>query len=55
MEYIAGTILCVDEEYYGTGLFRSSSLPVLNKGDDRKVGIVLAEQAIDYPGECLVL
>ncbi len=55
MEYIAGTILCVDEEYFGTGLFRSSSLPVLNKGDDRKVGVVLAGTASDYPGECLVL
>lgn len=55
MEYIAGTILSVDEEYFGTGLFRSSSLPVLNKGDDRKVGIVLADRPQDYPGECLIL
>ena len=55
MEYIAGTILSVDEEYFGTGLFRSSSLPVLNKGDDRKVGIVLADEPQDYPGECLIL
>ena len=55
MEYIAGTILRVDEEYFGTGLFRSSSLPVLNKGDDRKVGIVLADEPQDYPGECLIL
>ena len=55
MEYIAGTILSVDEEYFGTGLFRSSSLPVLNKGDDRKVSIVLADEPQDYPGECLIL
>ncbi len=55
IEYIAGTILSVDEEYFGTGLFRSSSLPVLNKGDDRKVGIVLADEPQDYPGECLIL
>ena len=55
MEYIAGTILSVDEEYFGTGLFRSSSLPVLNKGDDRKVSIVLVDRPQDYPGECLIL
>ena len=55
MEYMSGTILSVDEEYFGTGLFRSSSLPVLNKGDDRKVGIVLVDRPQDYPGECLVL
>ena len=55
MEYMSGTILSVDEEYFGTGLFRSSSLPVLNKGDDRKVGIVLADEPQDYPGECLIL
>lgn len=55
MEYIAGTILSVDEEYFGTGLFRSSSLPVLNKGDDRKVSIVLVDEPQDYPGECLIL
>ena len=55
MEYMSGTILSVDEEYFGTGLFRSSALPVLNKGDDRKVGIVLADEPQDYPGECLIL
>ena len=55
MEYMSGTILSVDEEYFGTGLFRSSSLPVLNKGDDRKVGIVLVDAPQDYPGECLIL
>lgn len=55
MEYMSGTILSVDEEYFGTGLFRSSSLPVLNKGDDRKVGIVLVDEPQDYPGECLIL
>ena len=55
MEYIAGTILSVDEEYFGTGLFRSSSLPVLNKGDDRKVSIVLVDEPQDYLGECLIL
>lgn len=54
-EYISGTILCVDEEYYGTGLFRSSSLPVLNKGDDRKVGIVLTDESEKFQGNCILL
>ncbi len=54
-EYISGTILCVDDQYYGTGLFRSSSLPVLNKGDDRKVGIVLTDEIEKFQGNCIRL
>lgn len=54
-EYIAGTILCIDDDYYGTGLFRSSSLPVLNKGDDRKVGILLTDDWEKFQGNCLLL
>ena len=29
-------MLCVDDEYFDSGLFRFSSLPVTNIGDDRK-------------------
>ena len=55
IEYISGTILMLDDRYFGTGLFRSSSLPVLNKGDDRKVGIVLSDKIKKFKGKCLIL
>lgn len=54
-EYISGTILCVDDSYYGTGLFRSSSLPVLNKGDDRKAGMIVTDEFDKFKGNCLFL
>ena len=35
-DYMCGMMLCVNERYFGDGLFRCSSLPVTNVGDDRK-------------------
>ena len=35
-DYLCGMMLCVDDEYFDSGLFRFSSLPVTNIGDDRK-------------------
>ena len=35
-DYICGMMLCVDDRYFDSGLFRASSLPVTNVGDDRK-------------------
>ena len=35
-DYLCGMMLCVDDRYYDSGLFRASSLPVTNVGDDRK-------------------
>ena len=35
-DYMCGMMLCVDDRYFGDGLFRCSSLPVTNVGDDRK-------------------
>ena len=35
-DYLCGMMLCVDDRYYDSGLFRTSSLPVTNVGDDRK-------------------
>ena len=35
-DYMCGMMLCVNERYFGDGLFRASSLPVTNVGDDRK-------------------
>ncbi len=36
-DYAAGTLLCFEEGYYGTGMFRASSYPVTNVVDDRKI------------------
>lgn len=36
-DYICGMMLCVDDRYFESGLFRASSLPVTNIGDDRKI------------------
>ena len=35
-DYMCGMMLCVNDRYFGSGLFRCSSLPVTNLGDDRK-------------------
>ena len=35
-DYLCGMLLCVDDRYFDSGLFRTSSLPVTNVGDDRK-------------------
>ena len=35
-DYLCGMMLCVDDLYFDSGLFRCSSLPVTNIGDDRK-------------------
>ncbi len=35
-DYFCGMMLCVDDRYFDSGLFRCSSLPVTNVGDDRK-------------------
>ncbi len=36
-DYAASTLLCFEDGYYGTGVFRASSYPVTNQGDDRKI------------------
>ena len=39
-DYLCGMMLCVDERYFDSGLFRASSLPVTNIGDDRKACVL---------------
>lgn len=39
-EYICGMMLCLDDRYYDSGLVRTSSAPVTNKVDDRKMCVV---------------
>lgn len=36
-DYVAGTLLFFEDGFYGMGLFRASSHPVTNQGDDRKI------------------
>ncbi|MBR5660558.1 MAG: hypothetical protein IKW99_03310 [Bacteroidales bacterium] len=49
-DYICGMMLCVDDRYFGSGLFRASSLPVTNVGDDRKACPLLTDDPgiLDY-------
>ena len=43
-DYVAGTILCVDNHYFGTGLFRTSTRPVINQTDAHKVAPVITDE-----------
>ena len=49
-DYICGMMLCVNDRYFGSGLFRASSLPVTNVGDDRKACPLLTDDPgiLDY-------
>ena len=39
-EYICGMMLCMDDRYFDSGVFRTSSDPVTNKVDDRKMCVI---------------
>lgn len=40
-DYVVGTLLFFNDKFYGPGLFRASSHPVTNLGDDRKICLVM--------------
>lgn len=42
-DYVAGTLLYFNNEYYGPGIYRASSFVVTNVKDDRKVAQVVAD------------
>ncbi|MBR1927503.1 MAG: hypothetical protein IJ840_07130 [Bacteroidales bacterium] len=42
-DYLCGMMLCVNDRYFGSGMFRASSLPVTNVGDDRKACPLLTD------------
>ena len=50
-DYVCGTILTVDDRYFGTGLFRTSTRPVINQTDARKVAQLISDSpaAFDRP------
>ena len=39
-EYVCGMMLCMDDRYFDSGVFRTSSAPVTNKVDHRKMCII---------------
>ena len=39
-EYVCGMMLCMDDRYFDSGVFRTSSAPVTNKVDDRKMCVI---------------
>jgi hypothetical protein len=42
-DYVTGTLLCFDNNFFGPGLFRTSSFDVTNKVDDRKIAQCYSE------------
>lgn len=39
-DYVCGMMLCMDNRYFDSGVFRTSSAPVTNKVDDRKMCVI---------------
>lgn len=39
-DYVCGMMLCMDDRYFDSGMFRTSSAPVTNKVDDRKMCVI---------------
>lgn len=42
-DYACGMMLCVDDKFFDSGMFRASSCPVTNKVDDRKICTVATD------------
>ena len=42
-DYACGMMLCVDDKFFDSGMFRASSCPVTNKVDDRKICAVATD------------
>lgn len=51
-DYAAGTLLFFEDNFYGPGMFRASSHPVINQGDDRKIAsavLTINQQQLETP------
>lgn len=46
-DFVVGTLLCFDNHFFGTGLFRTSSFEITNRVDDRKMAPCFTD---DYSG-----
>lgn len=44
-DHVSGTILTVDDRYFGTGLFRTSTRPVINQTDAHKIAPLITDDA----------
>ena len=53
-EYVCGMMLCMDDRYFDSGVFRTSSAPVTNKVDDRKMCVIHSDDA-ELKTSCFVL
>ena len=42
-DYVAGTLLYFEQEFFGPGIYRASSTKVTNQGDDRKLAQIVAD------------
>ena len=49
-DYVSPSIFCVDDRYFGTGLFRTSGCPVINQGDAHKIAPILTDEADRFKG-----
>lgn len=45
-DYVTGTLLCLDNNFFGAGLFRTSSFEITNRKDDRKIAQCYSESYI---------
>ena len=48
-DYVSGTILTVDDRYFGTGLFRTSTSPVINQRDAHKIAPLITREKDRFP------
>jgi hypothetical protein len=53
-EYVCGMMLCMDDRYFDSGVFRTSSAPVTNKVDDRKMFVIHSDDE-NLKENCYVL
>lgn len=48
-DYVVGTLLCFDNRFFGTGLFRTSSYEITNRVDDRKMAPCFTDDLTIHP------
>jgi len=53
-EYVCGLMLCMDDRYFDSGMLRTSSAPVTNKVDDRKMCVIHSDNE-ELRKNCFVL
>jgi hypothetical protein len=53
-DYVCGMMLCMDDRYFDSGVFRTSSAPVTNKVDDRKMCVIHSDDK-ELKKYCFVL